>query len=412
MKPEVLRSIERASSGTLRIRRALAWAASLAVLLSASTAIAARDIVAKSPVESGGYRITEGLSIGGPDADDPAQFYERLGSANIAADGSGNIYVLDNGNIRIQVFGTNGNFLRTIGQEGEGPGEFQMPSRMAVNAAGDLAVFDMATQRVTLFDSRGELIRDQIVEGVVRDLILRDDRSMICSLGGDVEMVAFGPKGESLWEYGRKAPDPRGMVMELKIEGNLSTVGTRLVETSSGILLGSEDEYALSSIQEGELVASLSRPFDRVDMVMPDFGDDDDDEEGGGPRMVMITMDDDGGGGGGGQSGDGGSSFTMEEGEGVQLNMDDIQKMMPKHQADIRGLLAWPDDRVWVITAADDGEEMVTDEWSEDGRYLRRFAIPRYDRYALGADGQLYGLGHDDDDYPIVYRLHVETIES
>jgi hypothetical protein len=52
---------------------------------------------------------------------------------------------------------------------------------------------------------------------------------------------------------------------------------------------------------------------------------------------------------------------------------------------------------------------MITDEWSADGRLLRQFPLTKeYRFYRVGRDGALYGVTHDEDDYPIVHRLAVE----
>lgn len=46
---------------------------------------------------------------------------------DVKADDQGNIFVLDSGNQRIPEFDGTGKYLRTIGRQGQGPGEFQSP---------------------------------------------------------------------------------------------------------------------------------------------------------------------------------------------------------------------------------------------------------------------------------------------
>lgn len=66
----------------------------------------------------------------------------------------GTIYVVDRQNRSIEVFGGDGRHIQTIGREGGGPGEFRGPP--FVGWIGDtLWALDMASQRVTLFDSSG-----------------------------------------------------------------------------------------------------------------------------------------------------------------------------------------------------------------------------------------------------------------
>ncbi len=357
------------------------------------------------PEGNGGYTLTETWSVGGPDADDPAQFYERLGSVSFDADGQGRLYVLDNGNHRVQVFDNNGRFLRSIGSEGEGPGEFTFARDISVNASGQVAVFDMGTARISIFENNGKLLRDQIVQGQVKEMSLLDDGTLVCSVSNRSELVAFDKNGDVIWEYGKV--EPKMNVREINIEGAYQTVASRLVMQGHQPLLASGGAYGVTAYQDGEPVAEWSRPFERRAVELPDMSAD---EEDGGPVVVMIQRDEGSGGHGGGTSNTRSWSSSDGDGETMTFDLDDLQNMVPKHAPDLRGLLAWPDGNTWVVTGEGEDDEMIVDEWSEDGRYLRRFSIPRYSWLTVGGEGILYGLTHDEDDYPIVHRISVEAV--
>ena len=64
------------------------------------------------------------------------------------------IYLMDTSQKRIMVFTTEGRFVRTIGRQGSGPGEFRQLYTMDVRD-GLIACFDQARRRITLFDSSG-----------------------------------------------------------------------------------------------------------------------------------------------------------------------------------------------------------------------------------------------------------------
>ncbi len=66
---------------------------------------------------------------------------------------AGEIIVLDGSKKQISVFSSNGEFLRTVGREGSGPGEFLRPMAMAMLGNGQLAVSDPWSGKITLFDS-------------------------------------------------------------------------------------------------------------------------------------------------------------------------------------------------------------------------------------------------------------------
>jgi sugar lactone lactonase YvrE len=74
----------------------------------------------------------------------------------IAADGAGDLYVLDTGNHRVQKFGPDGTFKASFGRQGQGPGEFYYPSWLAVDAKGLLYVSDPNNQRLQVLTPDGK----------------------------------------------------------------------------------------------------------------------------------------------------------------------------------------------------------------------------------------------------------------
>lgn len=67
------------------------------------------------------------------------QFIQPSG---VAVDGSGNIYVVDRGNHRVQKFAPDGTLLVVWGTMGNGPGEFYDPWDIAVDGLGNIFVSD------------------------------------------------------------------------------------------------------------------------------------------------------------------------------------------------------------------------------------------------------------------------------
>ena len=68
------------------------------------------------------------------------------------------LIVSDNGEHCIKVFDRNGNFQYMFGKKGEGEGEFNSPSCMAVNKSGHLMVCDECNHRVQIFELNGKFI--------------------------------------------------------------------------------------------------------------------------------------------------------------------------------------------------------------------------------------------------------------
>jgi hypothetical protein len=84
----------------------------------------------------------------------------------VDTDAAGNILVLDRGDPRIQVFDPEGTYLRTMGREGQGPGEFAQPSYLLVTA--DHVVLRADTRRLSIWTLDGEHVRDvQLTESLL-----------------------------------------------------------------------------------------------------------------------------------------------------------------------------------------------------------------------------------------------------
>ena len=69
----------------------------------------------------------------------------------ITVDDDRNVYVLDDQARNVRVFDSAGTHVRTLGREGEGPGEFKVPIGIAISE-GRVLVRDPANGRVQLFD--------------------------------------------------------------------------------------------------------------------------------------------------------------------------------------------------------------------------------------------------------------------
>jgi streptogramin lyase len=74
---------------------------------------------------------------------------------DIAVDGAGNLYVVDNGNARVQVFDSTGQFVRQWGTLGSGPGQFNNPGGVAIDPGGNLYIADKNNHRIQHFSPLG-----------------------------------------------------------------------------------------------------------------------------------------------------------------------------------------------------------------------------------------------------------------
>jgi len=75
---------------------------------------------------------------------------------DVAWDAAGNIFVADGyGNSRVAKFDRNGRFIKSWGQRGTAPGQFNLLHTIATDAQGNVYVGDRSNRRIQVFDNDG-----------------------------------------------------------------------------------------------------------------------------------------------------------------------------------------------------------------------------------------------------------------
>lgn len=88
------------------------------------------------------------------------EVWETFGEiAGVSFDAAGNLYILDRQANQITVVDSEGRFVRTIGQAGEGPGEFRMAMGFTAMPDGRVVVTDIGHRSFQLFDANGDFER-------------------------------------------------------------------------------------------------------------------------------------------------------------------------------------------------------------------------------------------------------------
>ena len=109
-------------------------------------------------VWGGTARLVEEASIGAADAGDVSDEY-LLGSVSGLAVGQDRIYVLDRQVPTIRVYDFEGRYIRDIGREGGGPGEYRQPESLAVHPKdGRLFVRTPQNSRINVYSRDGEVL--------------------------------------------------------------------------------------------------------------------------------------------------------------------------------------------------------------------------------------------------------------
>ena len=78
---------------------------------------------------------------------------------DVARDAAGNLYLADDGNLRVEVLSSAGDFVAQWGSYGSAAGQFEAPLAIAVGPDGLVYVTDDVTQRVEAFTASGAFVR-------------------------------------------------------------------------------------------------------------------------------------------------------------------------------------------------------------------------------------------------------------
>ncbi|MGE5277262.1 MAG: flippase activity-associated protein Agl23 [Acidobacteriota bacterium] len=158
------------------------------------------------------------------------QFAEPRG---LAVDGRGNLYVADTKNSRIEVFDSDGKFLRAFGRKGAGEGELNEPCGVAVDSEGQVWVADTWNHRIARFSAEGQPLGafgdpDRSLFGP-RSLVLSRDALFVADTGNK-RIVRFDRNGKKTGEFGEAGSGPGQFVepvgLAVDASGNLVVADT------------------------------------------------------------------------------------------------------------------------------------------------------------------------------------------
>ncbi len=102
------------------------------------------------------FSLEEELSIGEAEGREEYMFSEIR---DFAVDGEERLYILDGKEVHIKIFDRNGNYIKTIGRKGQGPGEIGFPRNVFITSQNEVMVTDSRNRRLTFFSFEGQFIK-------------------------------------------------------------------------------------------------------------------------------------------------------------------------------------------------------------------------------------------------------------
>ncbi|MFO7810291.1 MAG: 6-bladed beta-propeller [Candidatus Delongbacteria bacterium] len=110
---------------------------------------------------SAGLNLKKLFTISSENQTDTAAYMKR--PMSITEDSSGNIFILDVMSMSVKKFDSQGNFIKSIGRSGQGPGELNYPSFLYIKN-DTLSVLSAPSRKVSKFDLDGNFYADRIIE--------------------------------------------------------------------------------------------------------------------------------------------------------------------------------------------------------------------------------------------------------
>ena len=78
--------------------------------------------------------------------------------SHIGVDNEGTLYVVDTMNGRLQIFDSEGKFIRAFGQFGDIPGMFARPKGVGIDSEGHIYIVDAAFNNIQIFEKEGAIL--------------------------------------------------------------------------------------------------------------------------------------------------------------------------------------------------------------------------------------------------------------
>jgi len=198
-----------------------------------------------TPLEEWTLGLEEDLVIGAEPVTPQTGFYHP---AALGFDHQGRVFVLDSGNHRVQVFGASGDYVRTIGGPGDGPGELRDPQGMFVHADGRVWIADTPNRRIQPYAADGRPLTPVALDFAPLDVIVAPDRLFVLRM----------PQASLV--YG---PDPAPLIGVVDHRGNTSGGFVEATPSPVGILYMLQNMLSMAPGPDGGVAVS-STHFDSI----------------------------------------------------------------------------------------------------------------------------------------------------
>ena len=366
----------------------------------------------KTPVPPAGKRtrlvFKEELSIGEKEGDEKYMFGSDI---VFNTDDEGNFYVTDWDKRAILKYDPSGKYVRTIGRQGQGPGEFQNLSVVRFDRDGALYVTDLSSRRISFFDKDGTYLRQIPTPDVFEDLYVGAKGGYVSSrtiqaenegqMGFKIIDGFFNDKFELATELNvrlsfYKPPSGRDATSRAKFTaGILSDAAFRpspmhLVAADGLIYFGYPEDYAVDIFSpEGKKIKTIKRAYDPIKVSDKDKG------------FFEVTR---------------AKPFVTRTGGRSEAEVREILKFIeyPENKPAYQSMALMENGWLVVLVDLAAGDHSLFDIFDERGRYIGQFKagiFPDYGRFLFLKNGKAYAVEADEEGFKSAKRFGY-TIEN
>ncbi len=313
------------------------------------------------------YTLVEDLSIGG-DVDDEDYIFHRPQGIDIASDGT--IFIMDWGNATFKLYDQEGQYIRTIGGQGQGPNEFGQLVYFSLGSNDNVCVLDPVNHRVAFLNRMGEYLGGfKIEEGFPNRLEMDALNNIYVAISLREEnyqwlnIRSFNKDGEELVDYG-----------DFKL---VQTIMTKK-KTEKGIsMTGSTSRIAATTVwkvnPEGKLYAGYGDSY-----VISVYEPDGRISQKFGREFIPVQ--------------------NKYAGKAWQPDKAGIFNVITRHW------LFDEEGNIWIEFYTDDDPDLIVyDVFSPDGIYLKQVMV-KHRIYQL-FEGKAYSLVRDENDFIAAKRF-------
>lgn len=229
-------------------------------------------------------RFEEEIAFGGEETGPGAV----LKPGNFAVDGRNRVYIYESSDGVIKAFDENGRFLRNIGGEGQGPGEFVQAFFLGFCPDGRLLVTDFQAQRTSFFSPDGDFLTSyQWADNLSVPHLILDDGFVVQTFasgrGFDSKLFlkTYDFEGKELKSWGEFVLPASKRITRSLAGGGSVTTGGRVPQSPGSVFAGDERfrriYHCLNSAYlievydaEGRLFRKIDRPYERVPVTAAD----------------------------------------------------------------------------------------------------------------------------------------------